>query len=105
MTQQSISFHNTTGLESSELRDATSKAISQDEIVLQLFKTFDRLTLTPERVHRHLMLTGGKRWELTPLTSIRRSFSNLKNRGLIEKTDTLIKGNFGAKVHLWKLSQ
>lgn len=97
------SFHNTTGLESSELQEATSKALTQDEEVLRLFKVFDALTLTPERVHRHLMLTGGKRWENTPLTSVRRSFSNLKNRGLIEKTETLIKGNFGARVHLWKL--
>lgn len=97
------SYHVTTPITQQEIKFAEEKAKTQDETVLDLFKTFDQLKLTPERVHKHLMLTGGKRWENTPLTSVRRSFSNLKNRGLIEKTDTLINGNFGAKVHLWKL--
>lgn len=102
MTLQS-SFHVTTGITQSEIDFSEEKAKTQDEVVLKLFKTFDKLTLTPERVHKHLIDTIGGKWDKTPITSIRRSFSNLKNKGLIEKTDTLIKGDFGAKIHLWKL--
>ena len=98
-----MSYFNTTSLKGEELNKSESKALTQDEEVLRLFKTFDALTLTPERLHKYLQDTNPK-YANVPLTSTRRSFSNLKNRGLIEKTDTLIKGNFGKKVHVWKLA-
>jgi hypothetical protein len=98
-----MSYFNTTNLKGEELKTSESKALTQDEEVLRLFKTFDALTLTPERLHKHLQDTNPK-YANVPLTSTRRAFSNLKNRCLIEKTDTLIKGNFGKKVHVWKLA-
>ena len=96
------SFHNSTGLSGKELEKSESKALSQDEEVLRLFKVFDALTLTPERLHRHLQETNPK-YLRTPLTSLRRSFSNLKKRGLIEKTNVMIKGEYGAKINTWRL--
>lgn len=97
-----MSYFNTTNLKGEELKTSESKALSQDEEVLRLFKTFDALTLTPERLHKHLQITNPK-YANTPLTSLRRSFSNLKNRGLIEKTETMVKGNYGKPVNTWKL--
>jgi Fe2+ or Zn2+ uptake regulation protein len=103
MKQTAISFHNTTDLQGSELQEATSKALTQDEEVLRLFKVFDKLTLTPERIHKHLQDTQPKKNRNVPLTSIRRAFSNLKKRGLIDKTDAMVRGNYGMKVNSWKL--
>ena len=103
MKQKSISFHNTTNLESSELQEATSKALTQDEEVLHLFRVFDKLTLTPERIHKYLQDTNPNKYRNVPLTSIRRAFSNLKRKGLIYKTDAMVRGNYGMKVNSWKL--
>jgi len=95
-------YHNTTSIRGEELNKSESKALTQDEEVLRLFKTFDALTLTPERLHKHLQDTNPK-YANVPITSLRRSFSNLKNRGLIEKTETMVKGNYGKPVNTWKL--
>ncbi len=97
-----MSYFNTTNLKGEELKKSESKALTQDEEVLRLFKTFDALTLTPERLHKHLQDTNPK-YANTPLTSTRRAFSNLKNRGLIEKTETMVRGNYGRKVCVWEL--
>ena len=46
-----------------------------------------------------------RRWHNTPITSIRRSFSNL-SFGLnpkIRKTDKMIMGDYGRKVYVWEL--
>jgi hypothetical protein len=47
--------------------------------------------------------THPNKYRNVPLTSIRRAFSNLKKRGLIEKTNIMVRGNFGMSVHSWKL--
>ena len=97
-----MSYYNTTSLKGEELKTSESKALTQDEEVLRLFKTFDALTLTPERLHKYLQDTNPK-YANVPITSTRRAFSNLKNRGLIEKTETMVKGNYGKPVNTWKL--
>jgi len=99
-------YYNTTNLKGEELQETTSKALTQDEQVLAYFREYDQLGATPERVLRHFRIMerlGERKWHNTPITSIRRSFSNLKNKGLIRKTDVLINGNYGKKVHVWKL--
>ena len=99
-------YFNSTGLKGKELKAATSKAKAQDDVILECFKTFEHLKLTPERCLRHLRIMeqpNENRWANTPLTSLRRSFSNLKNRGLIEKTDVMIMGDYGKRVNLWRL--
>ena len=100
------SYFNTTNLQDVELDKCEKKAKSQDEIILELFKTFENLGLTPERALRHLKIMeklGENRWYRTPVTSIRRSFSNLQKRGLIEKTDDMVMGDYGKPVHVWRL--
>jgi hypothetical protein len=86
------SYHNTTKETGAKLAQSTSKALTQDECVLAYFKDYDNLGATPERVLRHFKIMeklSENRWSNTPTTSIRRSFSNLKKRGLIYKTDMI----------------
>jgi hypothetical protein len=102
--QTSMSFHNTTGLSGSELEVRTEKAKSQDEDVLELFNGNYSVTMTPETALNTLKAAHPERYKNTPLTSIRRAFSNLKNKGLIRKLDNVkVAGNFGMKVNTWKL--
>ena len=96
-------FHNTTGLQGSELQEATSKALTQDEDVLLVFNRFKGHTFTPEQAHNYLCSTNPDRYKSVPSTSIRRAFSNLKSQGLIEKTGLLVDGNYGVPVNTWKL--
>ena len=101
-------FHNTTNEVGETLAQSTSKALTQDEAILAYFKDYDNLGATPERVLRHLKILeklSENRWSQTPITSIRRSFSNL-SFGLnpkIRKTDKMIMGDYGRKVYVWEL--
>jgi len=103
-----MSYFNTTNLKGEELKKSESKALTQDECVLAYFKDYDNLGATPERVLRHLKIMeklSDNRWSQTPITSIRRSFSNL-SFGLnpkIRKTDKMIMGDYGRKVYVWEL--
>ena len=101
-----MSYYNTNNEIGTELKKSKEKAKSQDELVLLFFRNHDQLGVTPERVLRHFQILeplSSDRWANTPITSIRRSFSNLKNKGLIEKTDNTVKGDYGKNVNIWKL--
>ena len=101
-----MSYYNTNEEKGTTLNESKKKAKTQDEMVLEYFKNYDQLGATPERVLRHFKIMeklSERKWHNTPITSIRRSFSNLKNKGLIEKTEILIEGDFGKNIHVWKL--
>ena len=98
-------FHNTNNEKGATLKRSQEKAKSQDEMVLDYFKRHNQLGITPERCLRHLQIMetlSGNRWANTPITSIRRSFSNLKKKGLIYKTGQTIEGDFGKQIAIWK---
>ena len=102
-----MSYYNTTNENGATLKESWKKAKTQDELVLEYFKSYDNLGATPERVLRHFKIMeklSESKWHNTPITSIRRSFSNLKNKGLIKKTEVLIEGDFGKNIHIWKLA-
>ena len=99
-------YHNTNEENGATLKESRSKAKTQDQTVLEYFKNHDQLGVTPERCLRHFKIMeklSESKWHNTPVTSIRRSFSNLKNQGLIQKTELTIEGDFGKNVHVWKL--
>jgi len=99
-------FYNTNEEKGATLNESKKKAKTQDELVLEYFKNYDNLGATPERVLRHFKIMetlSESKWHNTPITSVRRSFSNLKNKGLIKKTELTIKGDFGKSIHVWKL--
>ncbi len=98
-------YHNTNNETGETLKESQKKAKSQDEMVLDYFKKHEMLGATPERVLRHFQIMEGlneNRWYNTPITSIRRSFSNLKKKGFIYKTGQTIEGDFGKQVAIWK---
>ena len=100
-------YHNTTNENGATLKESRKKAKTQDQTVLEYFKNHDQLGVTPERCLRHFKIMeklSESKWHNTPVTSIRRSFSNLKNQGLIQKTELTIEGDFGKNVHVWKLA-
>ena len=100
-------YHNTNEENGATLKESRSKAKTQDQTVLEYFKNHDQLGVTPERCLRHFKIMeklSESKWHNTPVTSIRRSFSNLKNQGLIQKTELTIEGDFGKNVHVWKLA-
>jgi hypothetical protein len=102
-----MSYYNTTNENGATLNESRKKAKTQDELVLEYFKNYDNLGATPERVLRHFKIMetlSESKWHNTPITSVRRSFSNLKNKGLIKKTELLIEGDFGKNIHVWKLA-
>ena len=99
-------YHNTNEEKGTTLKESRKKAKTQDQTVLEFFKNHDQLGVTPERCLRHFKIMeklSESKWHNTPVTSIRRSFSNLKNQGLIQKTELTIEGDFGKNVHVWKL--
>ena len=99
-------YHNTNEENGATLQESRKKAKTQDQTVLEYFKNHDQLGVTPERCLRHFKIMeklSESKWHNTPVTSIRRSFSNLKNQGLIQKTELTIEGDFGKNVHVWKL--
>ena len=100
------SFYNTTSETGDTLKDYKEKARSQDMDVLKTFKTLDSSTLlTPELVLKLLQQSQPKRYANCPCTSIRRSFSNLSNEGLITRSGHMVKGNYGRRVNCYKVSQ
>jgi hypothetical protein len=99
-------YHNTNLEKGATLKESTKKAKTQDQMVLEFLRNHEQLGVTPERCLRHFKIMEPiteNRWHNTPITSVRRSFSNLKNKGLIYKTDKLIEGDFGKRIHLWRI--
>ena len=100
-----MSYHNTNNEKGATLEESKKKAKSQDEMVLDFVRSLDQLGVTPERCLRHFQIMeplSESRWHNTPITSIRRSFSNLKKRGLIYKTGQTIEGDFGKQIAIWR---
>jgi hypothetical protein len=98
-------FHNTNNEKGATLKRSQEKAKTQDQMVLEFLRSHDQLGVTPERTLRHFKIMeplSENRWHNTPITSIRRSFSNLKKKGLIYKTGETIEGDFGKQIALWK---
>jgi hypothetical protein len=75
------SYYNTNKLSYSNFLEAIRKAKSQQEKILIYFKSLP-----------------GRR------TSVRRAITNLEQDGLLIKTDRMIEGDLGARVHTWILS-
>ncbi len=89
------SYHNTTKLDGEELIQREAKARKQDDVVLDVFRRHQRSAFSPEMIWN---MTG----QSCPLTSIRRSISNLTKAGHLIKTDQKKVGMYGAKSYLWK---
>lgn len=95
-------FHNTIQLTGNSLADATQKALSQDEIVLQFFRAHANIEYTPCEVHKMLVESQAIS-AMVPLTSIRRAMNTLTKHNKIFKTSNKKQGLLGAQNFTWIL--
>lgn len=95
-------YYNTTNEKGDKLLSNLKKAKNQKEIVLSKFQTNWNTEYTPE-IMEHELKSENLINQNTPLTSIRRAFSDLKKEGYITKTDHKHIGHFGRMTYLWKL--
>jgi len=92
-----MSYYNTTNESDETLRDAMLKAKTQDERVLKLFETYEKMS--PYTCHRFYESV----YPPVPITSIRRAISNLTKAGKLEKTEVKQPGKYGAKNYVWRV--
>lgn len=94
-TKREMSYYNTTNEQGDKLKDNTSKAMAQDDIILEYFKNNKGVKLSPSMVLERTKLK-------CPITSIRRAMSNLTAIGYLIKTDEKVAGIYGRPEYLWK---
>lgn len=89
-------YYNTNKLDAPEKKVATIKTERQEEIIRRLFLKYKNLTPSdayqkyPDR-------------EITPMTSVRRAITNLKNDGFLIKSDNMKPGMFGKPEHYYTI--
>jgi Fe2+ or Zn2+ uptake regulation protein len=93
------SYHNTTNQVGDVLEKYNIKATSQDARVFWYFYRFKGTFFPPSEIWVELFNRN------VPITSVRRSISNLTKRGLLRKTEVLVRGAYGRPEHLWVLKE
>ena len=91
-------YYNTNHEVGDELAESREKASRQRDLVLALFRSNPGASMAPHQVLRAVAVAG------TPITSIRRAMTDLTALGHLEKTSDMVMGDFGKKVHTWRLS-
>ena len=89
-------YYNTNKLVAAEKEVATIQTEKQEDIVKGLFLKYKNLTpsdVYQKYPHKHT----------TPLTSIRRAITDLKNDGFLIKTDQRKPGMFGSPEHYYSV--
>jgi len=93
--QFNMSYFNTLGEKGEQLEMYQKKATSQDKLILHFFKQTPRINYTPSQVWRMLFK------EQVPLTSVRRSISNLTNEGHLKQCEERREGVYGRSEGTW----
>lgn len=88
-------YYNTTSESGSVLAQSQRQARDQKRQVLAYFEAHPGRHIAPHEIP----VPSG-----TPLTSVRRALSNLTEEGLLEKTDQMVPGLYGKRVHAWRLA-
>ena len=88
-----MSYYNTTHLTADQLRDAIASCNRQEIRVRQLYRQYG--DMTPSEC-----------WDkygssFCPITSIRRTITDLTDKGLLHKTGKLKPGPYGKPEHVW----
>jgi len=94
----SENYYNTTHQKGETLQEAIRNAKYQDDKVLAFFKFHPNKSFTPFDVHYNVFE------ENTPLTSTRRSITNLTKSGKLEMTSEQREGAYGKANYTWRLS-
>lgn len=94
-----MTYYNTVSEQGETLKAYRSKASGQDAKILELFRKRPEMSYSPFQVLAFADLPV-----TTPITSVRRSMSNLTKAGLLVRLDAKRKGNFGRNNCTWKLN-
>lgn len=92
--QYEFSFHDTIDSSVEEFKKFEADAKSQDEMVLEVFKKHSELAWFEVQAFLPEMNE----------VSLKRSLSNLKNKGTLSLNDELVMGTKGKPVHKYKLN-
>jgi tRNA(Leu) C34 or U34 (ribose-2'-O)-methylase TrmL len=99
MSQLQMHFYNTISLTDQELKKEIINAINQEDRIYYLFQIYR------EGTPSEMMKRYDKRWPSIPLTSIRRSLTNLTKEGRLVMTDKMLPGLYNKPEHLWELRE
>ena len=94
-------FFNTIDLKSPELDQQELNTIAQEELILSIYKINNK-EISPSQILKIINEKYHKNW---PLTSIRRSVTNLTKENLLVKMPNKVKGIYGLPEHVWRLKQ
>lgn len=90
-------YYNTTGEKGEQLGLFSDKAKSQDERIKLWFQNQPRVNYSPSQVWRLLFKDN------IPLTSVRRSMTNLTREGVLCQTEEKRIGVYGRPEKTWRL--
>lgn len=98
-------FFNTNKESGETLAESKAKCNKQEENILKIFKYRNEYgflcNISPEEVQK----LYAEEHAPIPLTSVRRALTCLTKKGYLQKTDEMVKGNYGKKVHTWQLTR
>lgn len=95
-------YYNTTNEKGSLLQTNMKQANNQEQLTLAVFQTYPNDNLSAYDVWQFLIDNESIN-EQTPLTSIRRSITDLTNRNKLVKTHKRVLGNAGRSTYTWRL--
>ena len=90
-----MSYYNTTSQKGEQLKVAWKKTESQDNKVMEYFNIHNKAT--PSEVWLHFNRHEGN----VPITSIRRSITNLTSYNMLSKTENKKEGIYGRPEYVW----
>ena len=91
-----MTYYNTTRQKGKQLEVSWDKTKSQDDKVMEYF--YEHGKATPSEVWIHF----NKDENNVPITSIRRSITNLTSSNLLSKTDNKREGVYGRPEYVWE---
>lgn len=94
-------FHNTTSLSGEELAQRVQRAASQKEAILTVFQARRDGKYTASQVHQAFTNKAGKQW---PVTSVRRTLTDLMNEGHLLKLAETRPGPYNDPEHYYMLN-
>ena len=93
-----MTYYNTTHIRGQALIKYKAKACDQEAMIYEFFSMNPSIKITPEDISNY-----HPEFDHTPITSIRRAFTNLKNLNLIFKTDNQVDGMYWRPIYTWQL--
>tara|TARA_Y100001951_G_scaffold98087_1_gene98513 strand:+ start:1232 stop:1519 length:288 start_codon:yes stop_codon:yes gene_type:complete len=92
-----MTYYNTTKQKGEQLKASWKRTETQDKIIMEYFRRHGRAT--PSQVWLHFVEHEGK----VPITSIRRSITNLTSYNMLLKTEKKKEGIYGRPEYVWRL--